>query len=678
MSAIVGIFNRDHLPVDQAHLARMLDTLAHRGPDGAHLWCIGPVGLGHRMLLTTPESLHETLPFVDATGMLAITADARLDNRPELISLLGLEGQMGAELADSQLILAAYKKWGQACPGKLLGAFAFAIWDGRKQHFFCARDHLGIKPFYYYLSDQRFVFATEIKAILSLPGIPCRLNEIRVADHLAPLLEDRAHTFYQDIYRLPPAHQLLIQPESTAMEEFWALDPSNEIRFATDADYDEAFRELFTEVIRTCLRSAYPIGSQLSGGLDSSAITCVARNLLAAGGNSGGNTSKLKTFSFTFDEDAPCYEVPFINHVLAQNGVTPHFGRGDQSGPLTYIDSFLESADEPFHLPNFFQSWDLFKLIQSQGIRIVLDGFDGDSTISHGWTYLTELAQAGRWRELAAEAEASSRRHQTISSAGLLKLHGIPLLHQSARSGQWLRLMSDTEAIATHFQLARWPLLYRHGLRPALSESLHRLNIRQKPSANRVKEISPFLDDDFMQRTSLIERINELAGARMQAQPTERESHWYALTTGLFAHALEKMDSLAAPFNLDVRHPFMDKRLVEFCLALPPEQKRSQGWDRLILRRALTGILPPEVQWRPGKADFSNNFVEGLIRFDRVRLDKLLLEDELCVSSYVNVDKARNAYRQLIETKKDRDGQAIYLWLVVVLEVWLRRSGISV
>jgi asparagine synthase (glutamine-hydrolysing) len=122
----------------------------------------------------------------------------------------------------------------------------------------------------------------------------------------------------------------------------------------------------------------------------------------------------------------------------------------------------------------------------------------------------------------------------------------------------------------------------------------------------------------------------------------------------------------------------MDKRLVEFCLALPPEQKRSQGWDRHILRRAMTDILPHEVQWRPGKADFSHNFVDGLLRYDRARLDHLLMRDDLCVSAYVDVDKVRSSYRQLTELQRDRDGQAINLWLVVVLEVWLRQSRVGV
>src|SRR4028118_649697 len=164
MSAIAGIYYLDGRPVDCADLGRMVDTLAHRGPDGADVWCEESVGLGHRMLWTTPESLLEKLPLVDQTGNLVITADARIDNRDELIEVLGLTDHPAEKITDSQLILAAYERWGDRCPEYLLGDFAFAIWDRRQQQLFCARDHMGVKPFYYYHSDRLLVFASEIRS----------------------------------------------------------------------------------------------------------------------------------------------------------------------------------------------------------------------------------------------------------------------------------------------------------------------------------------------------------------------------------------------------------------------------------------------------------------------------------------------------------------------------------
>src|SRR5262249_25067173 len=151
-------------------------------------------GLSHQMLPTTPKAIKEDFPLVAPASALVLTADASIDNRDELISLLGLTNRAPIEMSDSEVILAAYQKWGERCPEKLIGDFAFALWDRRSQVLFCARDHFGVKPFYYYRSDQLFAFASEIKALLCLPEVPRRLNEVRVADYLAGLFDDNEIT----------------------------------------------------------------------------------------------------------------------------------------------------------------------------------------------------------------------------------------------------------------------------------------------------------------------------------------------------------------------------------------------------------------------------------------------------------------------------------------------------
>ena len=166
MSGIIGIHYLDGRPVDRENLTKMVDILAHRGPDGADIWVDGCVGLGHRMLWTTPESLIEKLPLENQRGDLVITADARIDNRDELIAALQINNRPSDKVVDSELILAAYEKWGEDCPEHLLGDFAFAIWDERRELLFCARDHFGVKPFYYYFANNTFAFGSEIKALL--------------------------------------------------------------------------------------------------------------------------------------------------------------------------------------------------------------------------------------------------------------------------------------------------------------------------------------------------------------------------------------------------------------------------------------------------------------------------------------------------------------------------------
>src|ERR1051325_5986527 len=179
MSASAGIYCRDNRPVDRASLERMLRLLAHRGVDGAGLWTSEHIGIGHRLLQTTPEARNEKLPFITSDRSLAITVDARIDNRDELLKALHIDDRPPVEIGDGEIILRAYKKWGEGTPQKLLGDFAFAIWDKHEQKLFCARDHFGVKQLYYYASDRSFAFATEIKALLCLPFVPTLLNEAR-------------------------------------------------------------------------------------------------------------------------------------------------------------------------------------------------------------------------------------------------------------------------------------------------------------------------------------------------------------------------------------------------------------------------------------------------------------------------------------------------------------------
>ena len=250
MSGIVGTYRLDGEPIDPDNLKQMTDILAHRGPDGSDVWISESVGLGHRMLWTTPESLLEKLPFADESEQFVITSHARIDNREELISKLNLNKYPTEKITDSQLILEAYKKWDEECPEYLLGDFAFVIWDKRKKILFCARDHFGVKPFYYYYqANNFFAFGSEIKALLCLPQVPEKLNEVRIGDFLALMMEDKTITTYKDILRLPPAHSMVVSQSGINLRCYWELDPNREIKMDSDEAYAEEFRKIFTEAV---------------------------------------------------------------------------------------------------------------------------------------------------------------------------------------------------------------------------------------------------------------------------------------------------------------------------------------------------------------------------------------------------------------------------------------------
>lgn len=675
MSGIMGIHYLDSCPVDSSDLGRMVDILAHRGPDGSDIWVDGSVGFGHRMLWTTPESLIEKLPLVNQTGNFLITSDARIDNRDELISALHLNNCPLEKITDSQLILAAYEKWGEQCPEYFIGDFAFAIWDKLKQSLFCARDHFGVKPFYYYhQAGKVFLFASEIKALFCLPQVPRRLNEVRIADYLALMMEDKTITTYQDIMRLAPAHSMVVSQPGIRLWSYWSLDPNREIKLDSDEDYADEFRKIFTEAVRCRLRSTFPIISHLSGGLDSSAVTCVARDLLTK-----ENKQPLHTISSIFDKITECDERPFINAVLEQGELIPHYVHGDEFSPLSNLDSIFQYEDEALLGPSHFYPWNLNRTVNELGLRICLDGFDGDTTVCHGMTRLSELASQGNWTSFIQETKAVSQ-HFNFSPYAMFRSYGLPYLKDLAKQWRWIKFAKAVQQIHRHFGGSRKQLILHHGLKPLLPKPVQQLTQwrnKQSKSVNSATSQTPLVNRDFAERIGLDKRILKLVSSTNRPL-TVREEHWHNLTQGILAYTLEQMDQYAAMFSLEARHPFMDKRLIEFCLALPSEQKMYQGWGRMVMRRALAGILPEKVQWRGGKADMTPNFNDGLLNRDRQLLDEVMSHKIQSLEKYIDLDFLQAAYKRILSPETQvTDHDYIAVWQAVILALWLEFKALT-
>lgn len=629
MSGIAGINYLNQQPIEREKLARMVDILKHRGGDGVNIWHQGSIGLGHQMLWTTPESLREKLPA--AQGKLAITADARLDNREELIPALGLADYPTENITDSDLILAAYEKWGELCPERLLGDFAFGIWDGRNHSLFCARDYFGVKPFYYYHHPGKlFTFASEIKALLCLGEVPRRLNEVRIGDYLEVMLEDKAITFYQDILRLPPAHSLTVSLTGIKLREYWSLDPQYELKLNSDQEYAEAYLEVFTKAVRCRLRSAFPIGSALSGGLDSSSIVCIAREHLQ---------QPLKTFSGIFESVPESDERPFINAVVEQGGVEPHYVNVDRISPLVDIEKVLWHQDEPFFAPNLFMHWEMFKCAKQQGVRIFLDGFVGDSTVFHGTEYLLDLARTFQWLNLAKQVKSLARVHD-YSAKKLMRYY-------------------------------LWDCTIKPKVPDHMMKLWYKLKNKQPPKSHRL-QLSKHVNSSFAKQIDLLARINSF-------QPDDslfsaREYHHQYLTTGEIPFALEVANKATSVFALESRFPFTDRRLAEFCLAVPPNQKLHNGLTRAIVRRALINHLPEKICWRSDKGNLSYNFDQALLTFERKKLDEIMMHDTEVIAKYTDILFLNEAYQKYIY--ESSTSSVTPIWLAVTLGLWLRYMNI--
>ncbi len=635
MSGIFGILNRNGRPVERNDLGRMSDVLAHRGPDQQGSWCSGPVGLGHRMLWTTPESLHERLPYGSGTAGLTITADARIDNRDGLLPLLGLSNSPAEVISDSQVILAAYERWGERCLEHLLGDFAFAIWDERSRKLFCARDHFGVKPFYYFVSDKLFVFASEIKALFCVPGVPRRIDEVKVADYLQGIQEDVCRTFFAGILAAPVGQSLGVSQNDLQHRSYWSPDPQRELRLKSDGEYAEAMKSVFEEATRCRLRSAFPVGAMLSGGLDSSSIACTARDILSREAR-----PKLHTFSAIFpslppQELAAIDERPWINAVIEMGGIDPHFVSPDLHSPMAALSETLRQHDQPTH-PNNAIFRGLFQAAQQQQVRTVLEGTDGDSIVSYGLLYPKELARQGRWPTLFREVSALARRYGASPRREV------------------------------------WSYVKDYGLKPLVPQEL--LRLRHERHAKRAKRhlasrISPVVAPGFAKRANLEERLEAFQLPEMDSFDTDRLYHAFRITNPNLGVVLDIFGRIAAEFGCEARFPFMDIRFAELCLSLPASLKLSGGWTRIGMRRAMEGTLPEKVQWRVPKSNLGASYEVGMLRYEQKVLDQFISEGCQKIDGYLNVPFLKEAYMRY--RAGDSPADAFLIWRAMCLARWL-------
>lgn len=649
MSGIAGIqylAGRPPAGSSLAGLARaMVQTLAYRGPDRSDVFeAADEVGLGHCLRRTTPEDAFDRQPLVfrdPSTGReLVLVADARIDNREELLrELAGDELLSGDpnEIPDSAFILAAYRRFGVDCPDRLLGDFAFAVWDGPQRRWFCACDPFGVRQLHYhYRSGGVFSFATEIKALFAVPGTPRELDEMRVGLYLAAIFADQESTFYEGIKSLPAGHFLVADADGCKVRRYFDLDPKREIRLPNDAAYAEQFRELFIEAVRCRLRACASVSSTLSGGLDSTSIACVARDLLRESGGGPLHTISAIFPSFSGKEKQRIDESAFVADVAAAGGIEPVYVEADSVSPLVDLDRILDLQDEPVFAPNYYMHWAIYGAAERAGVGVILDGLDGDTTVSHGYDHLTDLFRGLRLFRLYREAKALSRN--TPHSVGAK------------------RIVRD---------LAVKPVAER------ITYPLRRL-FRRKSEApwGELSLVSP----EFAAEIGLAERIHDLLGDPPRPATGERAVHRKSLLSPMLAHAFAVADRGTNAHGLEGRYPFCDRRLAEFCLSLPGDQKLRCGMSRFVMRRAMEGILPPSVQWRNTKADLSPSLFQGLGRFEADTLQEATTEKSILANRCIDMPSFRAAVKSYAD---GGNAEAFRLYGVLALMRWLHRSGFA-
>ena len=661
MSAIFGLIHFDGRPVAVEALRPALDVLAHRGPDGQGRWHEGSVLLAHWMLHTTPESLHEQQPLVAPEGDLVLVADARIDNRDELLAALGLRSTAERPVTDAELILAAYRRWGSDCPDRLIGDFAFAIWDRRHRRLFAARDGMGVRPFYYFHDGWRFAFATLLPAVRLLPEVPQDIDEEMILRFLSRhgIESEKERTFYSALRRLPGGHALEVDARGLHLWSYWQPE-LEELRLGSESEYAEAFRVTFEEAVRCRLRSVTPIGSQLSGGLDSSSVSCMAAFLL--------KDHPLHTYSAIFPDlpeerrremDERAYVDAVHRHYP---NIVPHFFRPEFVSPLVGLENILAYYDQPFLSANYHFGWGFARIAGQDGVRILLNGLDGDSVVLHGWDRLTQLFREGAWEAFAQEAEAAAG-HLGTRPAGIVRRYATPALTEWGRRHRWLRLLRAIRWLNQRYGLPAFELIRMHGIWPHVPDFLYR-RWQQWRGRGRPERppLSPRLAAWMQQKR------------RETVPPPESyaAAHFQGLTRGLWQSAMEFGDVLDGLQGVESRMPFFDRRVLELNLRIPLEMKFRRGWPRYVLRVALEGVLPPEVQWRATKSSIGFGFYQGLLCHERARIEALLQKPEQ-LRSFVDPKALGSLWQQAQLPPEQNEEADFILYLLLILEAWLQQ-----
>lgn len=665
MCGIAGVVNFQQKSVGK-DIRPMLSKLRHRGPDdegyllgnttnGEYVNCSGPatvpgirlpalekyvgeahnLAFGHRRLSIIDLSNAGHGPMGYSQGELWISYNGEVYNYLELRAELEEIGYRFETSTDTEVVLAAYSEWGENCLSKLNGMWAFAIWDRTRKQLFCARDRFGIKPFYYYWDGKLFLFASEIKAILAHPAVSSSPNQAIVYDYLAlGSLDHTTSTFFEGIKRLPPAHALLVHLKHTSVEvrSWWdisknlALDENNSL---DEVEVVAKFQDLLTDSVRLRLRSDVPIGSCLSGGLDSSSIVALVNKLLlqeevvpiALIGE------KQKVFSACFD-DRELDERPFIRKIVDSTGADAYqIFPSSEAGLWKDLEELVWHQEEPFNSTSIYSQWSVMRLTREMGVTVLLDGQGGDELLAgylyHFGPYLSQvLKERGLMSALRGVFQSAFTTEQNnVFLFGLMLFHSLPQsLQQAVIRGTDGRYRSN-------------PTLSSTWMDPAFSRRFD----------HRRHKFSKHLGD-----STLAERL-----------------YRDVFTTSLPA-LLRYEDRNSMAFSLEARVPFLDYRLVEFVFSLPASFRIRSGWSKWILRQAMGGTLPEGVRWRRGKLGFTTPekrwLQEGISKI------KIFFNGpDFMSATYLNhktITRLQNLGTKGIKIPG--------LWRLINLEIWLR------
>lgn len=552
MSALFGIWRKDDAPQIEASLDAMERAAQDWQCDARGVWQDGRVGLGIRLLCVTPESAHERAPFAHPEfPQFVLTADAWLDNRDALCDAFAIPHAARATTCDSELILRAYARWGRGCAAKLRGDFAFALWDAQRRQWYCARDFMGAKPFFYFDAPQLFCFGSDIRAVLACPDVPNVLDEGMLAAYIlaqSTITAEKRLTFYQAIFKIPPAHFLVVTRDAARLTRYWSPGDAPAVALASPDAYAEQARALLERAAQNSIRTPFRVGAHLSGGLDSTAIAILAaRGLSRRGEPLNGYSWSPPPARVPIQTDAD--ERAFIEMVCAQENIAPRYLE------YSHADAAAVYTRDVTLIPRemALREEQVQDAAARDKVRVLLSGWGGDEALSYsGRGYLADLFLQRRWSELVRQF--------------------LQRLPPNARGARRLR--------------AGGRILYDQMLWMLMPDWIWRLHSSYPPQTLA----TAYIDPEFLREHRAA--VLALRDALPRDYPSVRFTQITRLEHGHLTRRIESWATHGARHGIVYRYPLLDRDLVEFCLGLPPSLYFADGRSRAVFRRATRGILP--------------------------------------------------------------------------------------
>ncbi len=628
MSGIVGIWNLDGRPVEGALLSRLSATLAHRGSDGEDLWIQGPVGLACRLFRVTPEASTETQPLLGPSGSVLVF-DGRLDNREELFAVLGSSPGISADAPDPAFVLAAYEAWGEGFLERLNGDFALGLFDPRRQRLLLAQDAVGVRPLYYCQTPGSVLFASEVKALLAHPQIRPRPHDGVLAEFL---LGRRGHnhgaSFFEGVSGLLPGHLVIVAPSGVVIRRYWDFDTTRRLRLRSFAEYAEAFGEHFERAVRRRLRSAYPVAVSVSGGVDSSAVFCLAETLRRCGPD---RVPPVIGISNPCEDGSPADESAFLAAIEREYGLTLERVPMARTGFLDGCQEAIWYTEAPMLDGQWNNTCAFLSAVRERGVRVLLTGNWGDQVLFEQ-AYLIDLLHRLDWRQLRTHLEEFPRWFTDLEPREFRQRFLLDLVafHVPRRLLPFLREL-------------RAKLVPGAGERPWYTEAFRRQGLPSRANGPR-----------------------RFGSAHARSLYETARARTYLL-------GMEWNNKVGAMHGLEMAFPFLDRDLISFLIAIPGEIQAWKGVPKAILREALRGVLPDAIARRTWKGDYTHLENEGM-ELEYPRLAGLLRSDGMAVRlGYVKGDVMRQELERLRGRIRGPTCEVAWSLLnLLLLEVWLQ------